>query len=75
MAKEHQDRLTNLHPNQRNISPEAAQAPQAAKSVTTRAIRSRLLDEALEYDRLADQAPRTWRKRLSRPVWAEDPLQ
>jgi len=34
----------------------AARARQVAEGVTTRAVKSRLLDLALEYDRLADGA-------------------
>jgi hypothetical protein len=36
----------------------AAKARQAAEGVTTQAVKARLLDRALEYDRLADEAER-----------------
>jgi hypothetical protein len=36
----------------------AAQTLQAAEGLTTQAIKARLLDQALDYDRLADQAER-----------------
>jgi hypothetical protein len=53
------DRLTDLPPQPAEYyRRKAAQARQAAEGVTTRRIRSRLLDEALEYDRRADEAER-----------------
>ena len=46
----------------------AARARQVAEGVTTRAVKARLLDLALEYDRLADGADSATRLPTDFPV-------
>jgi hypothetical protein len=51
------DNWTDLSPQPADYyRRKAAQARQVAQEATTRAVKTRLLEQALEFDRLADQA-------------------
>jgi hypothetical protein len=51
------DQWTDLSPQPADYyRRKAAQVRQAAEGVTTRAVKARLLDQALEFDRLANEA-------------------
>jgi hypothetical protein len=53
------DNSTDLSPQPADYyRRKAARAREVAEGVTTRAVKARLLDLALEYDRLADSATR-----------------